>query len=785
MPDDMTDFERDSGPGKPAAGPQDAGSDWLRMPEADAAKRAIKLWHAQDHLMKPRKEHWKANRARRAGVSNVQVVEERDTKTVKVWVPPGPQMPVLNKAGRLCRRVAAFLFADPPLPEASPSRDDDEAREGAEFSTRVLRDLGAESQLDDALHARQAFDLASTYDSGFVRFWVNATGGGRQPIEITANEAVGTLFEALTNPGPPPHIKRYVTQAGELTEEREREDLRFQWIPKLECEILTGKHVRFLPATARDIWAAEGVLVATMIPLGQLKALFPKIAEMSDEELARLTKGAGAEDTDLLPASQRRFQRVGGGERNKDDTLVFVLTLYYLDSPRRPGGLCLVAAGKDVLLDRRPWRDDGEPENTLDLPITQYKQFEDEDEPYGAGLMRGLGPGNELRNAQIGTFLEHLDRFLNRKVFYPITSTFQSKQAQDSMGVHIPINPGGEPRYEEVPDFPRAAEKFLDFVTADMDDESSLQQVGQALNPPSVKSGLHAQQITEQVIAGLSDLRQNTVRALTRGWRIQLQLVRAFYTVPQQMSWQGEDGEYKRRIWTASDLGSTRDVRLHKGSFTQLTPAAKAAVAQHLYELGVLTPEELEHVAIAQVGGQLALQDNPHRMRVRRQIARWVDGPPEDWQPPAPQQDPQTGEEVPGEDPALAEIFDPRPVDELPNVAAIRLTELARLMSSTRFARWPAEWQQGVLQAFERARQAAGVQTASEQAQAAEQQQQAAEEMQRAEQETGIKEKEIDREAKVEAAKITSEGEIEEEKIKAEARLQEQAMQVMQGGGRE
>src|SRR5205823_8897993 len=87
-----------------------------------------------------------------------------------------------------------------------------------------------------------------------------------------------------------------------------------------------------------------------------------------------------------------------------------------------------------------------------------------EEDPYGKGLMRLLGPGNEVRSAQIGALLEHLDRFNNRKVFYPITSALQPKAMQAATGTYIPINPGGQPTVEDLPTFPDASLKMLDFI---------------------------------------------------------------------------------------------------------------------------------------------------------------------------------------------------------------------------------------------------------------------------------------------------------------------------------
>ena len=151
---ELADFEAEGGPSRGdstlANEPAKDLADLLRLKDkGQAAKLLMQKWREQDKLMRSRLNLWKANRLRRLGITGVQLVKDRDTKAVQVWMPPGPQIPALNKADRLCRRVAATLFSDPAVPEALPAGDEDTDREAAEFTTRVLTDLGSESQLDD------------------------------------------------------------------------------------------------------------------------------------------------------------------------------------------------------------------------------------------------------------------------------------------------------------------------------------------------------------------------------------------------------------------------------------------------------------------------------------------------------------------------------------------------------------------------------------------------------------------------------------------------------------
>jgi hypothetical protein len=426
-----------------------------------------------------------------------------------------------------------------------------------------------------------------------------------------------------------------------------------------------------------------------------------------------------------------------------------------------------------VLLYRGEWQqENGE---AMDIPLSQHKQIDEDDDPYGRGLMQLLGDGNEIRAAQIGTFLEHLDRFSRRKVFIPVTSTLQAEELRSSTGWMVPINPGGEPVFEDLPDYPVASEKMLEFVTTDMDDESGLQETAQGLASPSVESGLHAQRIIEQVLIGISDMRENAKRAVIRGWRVTLQLARRYFEIPQKIGWTGEDGAYKVKHWDASDLGSTADVTIMQGSFTSLTASAKAATVTTLAELQIADPMEIRRMIMGTVGAQTGMRDDPHRQRVRRQISQWEDGPEGDLdlQSGDPEVEMQATQE-------LQTIFDRRPVDLSPEVAMTRYMELARSMSSLRFRKFPGFWQAGLVDEFEQMRQAAGVQTLAEQQQQEQQMMQQEQEAMQAEQAASQQDAQMqaeqsaaDREQQAGLDQMKASTDLEKQRIASEGRVQE------------
>jgi hypothetical protein len=731
----------------------------LDMEEEKAAKRMYKEWNDSRKYVKRHIEQWKVNQARTQGFTGVRLVKVKDEQ--QFYAPMGavPSMMGMNKGARLKRRVRAHVFADKPHPHVEPATNTSEGRDQAEFSTRALMVLGGEGELNIPLRAAHAFDLAGDYGSGFLKVWVNDTAR-QEPVKVQVRPGATSLEDAYVDPMTGltyvgDLVDRYLTEDDQLTEDVA--EAKLDWVPGMDIEYLTGKHVRFIPHTAEDVWDAEGVQIGAMVPLGRLKSMFPEIRDLDDEELQNLVGNRPAHSKDLMPVGQKDTL----SQKVKDEAMVFVLTRFHRSCYEYPKGAYLIACSDDKILYRGEWWDDTN-NLPLDIPVSQFKQFFDEDNPYGKGIMEFLGPGNEIRAQILGTMLEHMDRFRNRKTFIPLNSNLQAKQLQSPTATAISIAPGGQPFYEEFPDFPQALEKFFDFTTEDLNDESTLQETAQGLAPASVRSGKQGEQIIAQTHVGLSDLRDNTERGLIRVWRIMLQQARAFYTVPQRIAWVGEDGQYKEKNWMGADLGNATDVRLARGSFTMLPPEMKAQQAAQWGQMGLLQQQQAISIVMGNVGPQLGIQDEPHRQRVRRQISQWENGPPEGFSPI----NPQTGQPQPNP------LFLPLPVDEEPPIAALRAYELGNAVSGLKFLQFDPGWQQGLVQEYMRMRRAAGIMTVQEQQQM---QQQMAQQQEKGVQTTA--------QAKVEEAKIKAGAETEKSQIAAEGGLQKAIIEAQSGAG--
>ena len=684
------------------------------------AENAMRIWNSKNELMRRREAQWEVNELRRSGWKNVQLRQETDDLSWKAWLPPNAEkspnaLSAMNKAASLCRKFASIMLADPPGPLCTPTSGEDEDRDAAEFSTRVLEDLQSPAKLNEAKLMRKAFDRASTYGSGYVRYFIHPKSGGKSPIQISAGPNATNIKDALNDPMtglPWPELtERFVRPDGSLTDRQQEAARRF--VPGIKAEILTGKNVRLIPHTAEDVWEAEGVQIATFRPWGEVRKLFD--LKLSDEEMDGLFKYKPKEYRYIASKEERRTLRTP--PRDDEEKLVFVLTTCFTACDYYPEGAYVVTIADSLAPVQDTWVADDADGNKMNLilPLTQYKQWaEGTSDPNGFGMMDLIGEGNEIRAHMLGALQDHVDWMLSRKIFLPLGGMIEPKDLKLPGRTPLPILPGQKPEYEEIPSFPTDAYNLISMTEKEMENDTSLGQVAQGLESPQVQSGRHAQAILSQVHAGLSEIRNNLEDGYVRACQIELQLLRAYTDSPMRIGWVGEDGAYKERRWTASDLRQTTDVALKPGTLSMLSPIQKSALAEQYAQFGIITQEDLRDMISSELGGTLGLQDDAFVLRIRRQLATWLAGPPKDWQPQMEQKpvtDPN-GQPVPGPDgqpqmqevqvldPVLLGIWRPYPVDEIPYVARTRLREIAKTMSKSEFAVKPKEWQFGVFQEF-------------------------------------------------------------------------------------
>jgi hypothetical protein len=779
--DTLLDAEPDDDSVAPSGYTQDSGESSALPPverelgyildeenEEKVAKFIVKLREDQSAPRNRRRALAKACRAWRAGQRWVRLEKSQDQNLWRVYFPPGTASapPTPNKTDRLCRRLVNTILVDKPYPECEPAGNDNEDKDAAEFATQYLAVKGAPSELNMNREIRAAMDKGMTYGSAFGWVTMDPHAGGHRPRSLLAHPMAEHADDALTDPqtgaaAPEEALtERYQRPDGYLTDDPA--DADWQWMPSPKIRRLTPLQLDLLPSTATGIADADGVVLAYLTSLGDLQTAFPEtIDKLTDAQLEKLCTYRPSKMEDILPpfTKEPEHQKYKSGPKDGQympSQMVIAHVCYYRSCAEYPLGAYALVGGDSLVLHRQKWTalmpqprgvDGKEPppkEECLDLPVAQCRSLDDDvnDDPMGVPLVEKLGPSDEIRASAFAYEMEHMFRFANPNVFLPVGSIVQPGQLRLHNNEAVYVNPQGAPFYEPVPPLSPTIPELRVEMTAEMDDESGLQQAAQGVEDPSVKSGIHAQTIVQEALKAVTNLKDNAGDYYIRLNQIVLQLTRAYCTVPQLMKFKGKDGEFKAKEFARTDFRNTRVVTIARGSFTMHTLLAKQEAANNALQNGAIDIEEYKELTGGNVSPVIAQQENPHLLRIRRQVDIWRDGMPPEWpqamqqyqlqlqefqlvqqqQQMAQQQAAQLQQQgIPVPAPQTAPMqpppkppgpFDPRlPIDDEPMAAKIRHRELAKLMASTKFETQPPEWQQVLLETYALDKNAAGIMT--------------------------------------------------------------------------
>jgi hypothetical protein len=748
----------------PAAGQVERALGFIldEQDEEKVAKHVVQHRKDQTSRMSRLRAVWKRNRWWREGKRWVKLEKKQDLNQWVAKLPyrMGSLPPLPNKTDRLCRRIGSTILVDKPFPECEPGDDSNEAKDAAEFATRYLSVKGAESELNFAELCRSAFDKACTYASSFAWVTMDPGGAGHRPRTMRAHPRATHRDNALEDPTAGEELgipgltlaardedlmQRYVRPDGSLSDAATDADL--EWLPGPKVRLLTGLQLTFLPETARGMRDAIGIVITDLTTLGELRALFPeRFARLDKDGLETICKWRPDHIEDLLPAHTKmpEDQKFEDGDREgeyKDSQPVVVSTAYYRRCAEYPYGCYAVVGGETLVLHKQKWTammpgplgQDGKEgpmvEECLRIPVAQDRCLNDDttDDPFGIGIAEHLGAADEIAASALGFQLEHMFRAANPHMFIPIGSSVQPDDVlvRNNMPIMVPAN--GKPVWEQVPELSGTIPALREEMQQDQNDAAGLQEAAQGVESSTVKSGVHAQTIVNEALKAVGPMKDNLGDFYVNLCEIVLEQARAFSTAPQLLSYTGEDGAYKEREWSRTDFSTTKRVAIARGSFTMHTLAAKQQIAQELFAAKAIDQDEyLERIA----GGAsplIGVQENPHLLRVRRQIERFMEGPPPGWVEQVQTQQRAYQAQVAGATAMATSAGQPAPAAPPPPPlpptpfsnrlpvdleiipAKIRHAQLSRKMVSSRFERLAPEWQQAFFAEYAEMRNASGL----------------------------------------------------------------------------
>lgn len=687
--------------------------------EKKVVKAILNNWKHQDEVLSYELCEVKQAEFWRSGERFVFIRKAGGDQGYDIWRPPGvdrlPSLP--DKVDELVRRVVAQLLVDPPKLEGVPTTGEEQDEQAAELATRLFQVEGAESGVNLRMLLEGAIDISLTQKSAFAHVLVDPQGGGEQPVTVMAhpkaliydeNDPALCTIDPDTKKPSGDLVTKYLAQDGVTLEESESENTKRRWVPGLKVDILGMRNVRFLPHWSRNLDDADGVIVADYVSVGFLKRLYPDtVGQMDNAKLKKLVSWQGLDVDELLPQHAKNPTEIGTwmDDQVPDDAIALVVWEYHRQSPIYPKG-AYVCIGGDGILGRDTLEADVETpdgrelDEVLDVPVSQNRCLNDWVglSPYGIALVTKLGPWNDLMAQQWTAVMDWLDRWNHPLQFIPLGSVVQPGQLAARNGEPVYVNPDGTPITEPVAPIPADVKEWYDRSVDGMNNASGLQEAAQGVDSPNTASGVSKQIVIEQALVSLSAIKQNAEDFMTRLGRLLLQRWRTAMTVPQTIQYVGDDASYRVDEWSRANLFGTKDVRIARGSFTLLNPQYKQ---QRVMELAagpipMISPDQAKDMLTSSVSAQVGLEDNPVRLRIKRQIdALLTKGAP----------------------------FEPLPVDEVPEIAKDRFRELAKAMMTTKFSKLDDQLKQAFVAEYDRMRQAAGIVTVAEQAQQAQAQQ--------------------------------------------------------------
>ena len=778
--DSVTRPEPEKGPANSAGpsalmGSEFEGKGYL-LEEQDEKKvfKAIDaIVESQEPLAKNREEARKHRAAIRSNIPFSVLDKDEDRNVWKHRLPPGGNQPspIPNKADDLCRKIVSQVIIDLPQPDPKPATDSEQDRAAADLAKRFLKVDGDESGTNDAELFRDILDSSQTDASEFAHLWVDPKGGGWKPRRIKAHPqaqdannplvAMQPVMDPMKEIPTADYILRYVTGDGsaeqgngEFTDDPTM--AAKQWLPKHVRDVLGPQHVRTVPDTA-DIANAEGVVLLMFGPLSDLKRRVPEIATWEDGQLLRLLEWKPRRPKVLVPGAMRNRwkeqQQQKGDVKLDDNALVFWYAKYCRVGPNYSEGAELIVTGaeggmvlkKATLRTDLPATDGGEARVVLrSVPVSQCKALHDSEtrDPFGKAPIDLFGATNEGLANLYGAVQEDTTNRLNPNSFIPSTSPVQGWQLRARDKEPIPIySKEDQPFYEEFPDLPAFLPSVIDKLETSMQEAAMLGTAAENLNSPQSVSGKAKTIELTQAKTNLAPIAQNFFTFVKRYWRLKLELAQAFLTVPQEVEYVGIDQAYKQQFFTGADFGGVKDVSIMAGTGTLMAPQDKQNFLATAQGQGWIEQDEAAEVGRSAVSDDLGLKASPHEDTIKRELAAWTKGPPDEtWvqmaqahaqeqqqmqamaqQAQAQGQQPQ---QMQPQTQAPSTPFLPRPTDDDPAVAKRQYAILRDFIASTDWSKHPPEWRALIDARYLKARQAAGIVSVAEQQAAAQQQQQ-------------------------------------------------------------
>lgn len=602
---------------------------------------------------------------------------------------------VPNKAWDLINKTTEALLVDFPQADAEPGDDSEEAEAACDMANRFLAQDASEQGTNDAVLFNDRVSRSLTCSTSYIECWTDPTGGGYVPLQIPAHPQAESPQNPLIGPDgmPTTHpILRYVTSVGpdgQPTEESQftenATEAAPQWQPKLMAAKWQREHLRVYPETA-TVDQCEKLIILGYCTLSQAKKRWQKVAEMSPDELSKLTDWTPTRYLALLPLFQRgRWKLTDGRDKEKqgssDERIMFYYHPYVKACPDYPKGADVVVSGAmdgGIVLDRKflakevevPVKPEAQPPQAdplnpdgrqgglqegiapvaaeqqaappaamkketrcMEIPVVQITPRGDPDEqdPTGRPYIE-LFAGAVENNAHLAmSASEVIDKNLHVEGYAASTSPIDGATREDARatGDIIPLaRLEDKPVWGEQIRFEAAFFQFYDRSDEAINSIGSASRAAKGQENADEKSGRAIQLATENNNVGLSGMNHAINNAYARWSRIKIERAMADFTTAQQINYVGDDGIFKQEEWTSIDFALVGKTTIKAGTGGLVPDDQKVQNLAGLAQAGLLSPEEAKDAARPAFSRKLGLPADSHTQRIERQITAFMKGMP-------------------------------------------------------------------------------------------------------------------------------------------------------------
>lgn len=596
---------------------------------------------------------------------------------------------VPNKAWDLINKTTEALLVDFPQSEAEPGDDSEEAEAACDMANRFLSEDASEQGTNDAVLFNDRVSRSLTCGSSYLECWSDPTGGGYVPLQIPAHpEAVSPMNPMVGLDGMPTvsPVLRYVTAVG--PDGQPTEDSQFtddatqaapQWQPKLMASKWQREHVRVYPES-KSVDQAEKVIILGYCTLGEAKRRWPTVAEMSPDELSKLTDWTPTRYLALLPMFQRgRWKLTDGRDKEKqgssDERIMFYYHPYVKACPDYPKGADVVVSGAmdgGIILDRKllakevevPVKSNTEPQaaptspnsaqpevvgsipqqqpqqpatkketRCMEIPVVQItpRQDSDEGDPTGRAYIE-LFAGAVESNAHLAmSAAEIIDKNLHIEGYASSTSPIDGATREDARatGDIIPLaRPEDMPKWGLPVPFEQAFFNFYEISDEAINSIGIAERAAKGQTQSKERSGVAIQLATQNNNVSLGGMNHAINNAYARWSRIKIERAMSDFTTAQQINYVGDDGIFKQEEWTSIDFALVGKITIKAGTGGLIPAEQKVQNLAQLAQTGLLSPEEAKDAARPAFSRKLGLPADAHTQRIERQITAFLKGVP-------------------------------------------------------------------------------------------------------------------------------------------------------------